>query len=595
MTESENVAPAANGESVDEKVVRQLEYYFGNINLPRDRFLQDSMKQDEGWVPIKTLLTFNRLASITTDAEVIANAVKAADSEIISISEDGQKIRRNIGNPLPENSLEYWQKIKHCTVYMKGFEQNTTLDEIMTFAKKFGQVENVLMRRTKPDRIFKGSVFITYKTREEAEKAQKDDAKFGEIELKKMMQDDYWAMKNQESKYYFGNINLPRDRFLQDSMKQDEGWVPIKTLLTFNRLASITTDAEVIANAVKAADSEIISISEDGQKIRRNIGNPLPENSLEYWQKIKHCTVYMKGFEQNTTLDEIMTFAKKFGQVENVLMRRTKPERIFKGSVFITYKTREEAEKAQKDDAKFGEIELKKMMQDDYWAMKNQESKEKRQAEKMAKQAKNAAEHAEKLQAKACAKFVKGLILSIDGLPEDTSVQAIKEFFRKYGDVGFVVYESGQSKAEIRFSGAENGAQEAWDKAVAGGTDGKVLFQEKELTAKVLEGEDEEAYWTAFNASKQNKFDRANARRGRGRGRGGFGGRDRGQKRPAERDDAPKGKKIVFDDDGKPTPADAGEAKTEESKPAQDKAEPAKPAEAKAEAEKPAEAKTEQA
>ncbi|KAK6728310.1 hypothetical protein RB195_005756 [Necator americanus] len=371
--------------------------------------------------------------------------------------------------------------------------------------------------------------------------------------------------------YYFGNINLPRDKFLQDSMKQDEGWVPINTLLTFNRLAAITTDADLISNAVKASNSDIISVSEDGMKIRRNIGNPLPENSLEYWQKIKHCTVYMKGFEQNTSLDDIMTFAKKYGQVENVLMRRTKPDRIFKGSVFITYKTREEAEKAQKDDAKFGEIELTKMMQDDYWTMKNQESKQKRQAEKMAKTAKKAAEHAEKLQAKVNAHFVKGLVLSIDGLPEDSTVPGIKEFFRKFGDVGYVVYESGQSKAEIRFSGEENGAQEAWDKAVAAGTEGKVFFQEKELTGKVLEGEDEERYWTAFNASKQNKMDRRSARRGGrgGRGRGGFGAQ-RGQKRHADGDDAPKSKKIVFeDDDGNAKSKPIEDSKTEESKPAE--------------------------
>ncbi|EYC26593.1 hypothetical protein Y032_0010g853 [Ancylostoma ceylanicum] len=383
--------------------------------------------------------------------------------------------------------------------------------------------------------------------------------------------------------YYFGNINLPKDKFLQDSMKQDEGWVPIKTLLTFNRLAAITTDADVISKAVKASESDIISVSEDGLKIRRNIGNPLPENSLEYWQKIKHCTVYMKGFEQNTTLDDIMAFARKYGKVENVLMRRTKPDRIFKGSVFITYKTREEAEKAQKDDAKFGEIELTKMMQDDYWTMKNQESKEKRQAEKMAKSAKKAAEHAEKLQAKVNTHFVKGLVLSIDGLPENSTVLSIKEFFNKFGDVGYVVYESGQSKAEIRFSGEENGAQEAWNKAVAAGTEGKVVFQEKELTGKVLEGEEEEKYWNAFNASKQNKFDRQNARRGGrgGRGRGGYYGGQRGQKRPAEADNAPRGKKIVFeDDDGKAEAKPVAEVKAEAKPVAEVKPEDAKPAEA---------------
>ncbi|KAJ1367343.1 hypothetical protein KIN20_028239 [Parelaphostrongylus tenuis] len=200
MAETANVVPQQNGNNVDERVVRQLEYYFGNINLPKDKFLQDTIKNNEGWVPIKTLLTFNRLAAITKDADVISNAVKESNSEIICLSDDGLKIRRNTNNPLPENSLEYWQQVKHCTVYMKGFEANTTLDEIMDFAKKYGRVENVLMRRTKQDRIFKGSVFVTYRTRAEAEEAQKDDAKFGEIQLTKMMQDDYWTMKNQENK-----------------------------------------------------------------------------------------------------------------------------------------------------------------------------------------------------------------------------------------------------------------------------------------------------------------------------------------------------------------------------------------------------------
>ncbi|KAJ1367344.1 hypothetical protein KIN20_028240 [Parelaphostrongylus tenuis] len=171
----------------------------------------------------------------------------------------------------------------------------------------------------------------------------------------------------------------------------------------------------------------------------------------------------------------------------------------------------------------------------------------------MVKTAQKIAEHAEKLHAKANAHFVKGLILSVSGLPEDCTMAAIKEFFKKFGDVGYVVYENGQSKAEIRFAGEENGAQEAWNKAVAEGTDGKVIFQEKELIGKVLEGEEEEKYWSAFNASKQNKLDRAHSRRGGRGGRGrGCHGASRGQKRRAEGGDEPKNKKIIFEDnDGK--------------------------------------------
>lgn len=84
----------------------------------------------------------------------------------------------------------------------------------MEYAKKFGNVENVLMRRNKDDRQFKvfiinsfvillfhqGSAFVTYKTREEAESALNVEEKFGDIELVKMMQNDYWTMKNKEAK-----------------------------------------------------------------------------------------------------------------------------------------------------------------------------------------------------------------------------------------------------------------------------------------------------------------------------------------------------------------------------------------------------------
>ena len=38
-------------------------------------------------IPIGTLLTFNRLSALSKDEEVIANAVKEAESEIISLSE----------------------------------------------------------------------------------------------------------------------------------------------------------------------------------------------------------------------------------------------------------------------------------------------------------------------------------------------------------------------------------------------------------------------------------------------------------------------------------------------------------------------------
>jgi len=38
------------------KIVRQVEYYFGDLNLQRDTFLLDEMKKDEGWVSVDTMM-----------------------------------------------------------------------------------------------------------------------------------------------------------------------------------------------------------------------------------------------------------------------------------------------------------------------------------------------------------------------------------------------------------------------------------------------------------------------------------------------------------------------------------------------------------
>ena len=47
--------------SVTEKVIRQLEYYFGNANLSRDTFLMGEMAKDNGWVSIDTMLRVSNL------------------------------------------------------------------------------------------------------------------------------------------------------------------------------------------------------------------------------------------------------------------------------------------------------------------------------------------------------------------------------------------------------------------------------------------------------------------------------------------------------------------------------------------------------
>lgn len=96
---------------LEKQIIKQIEYYFGDINLPRDKFLQEKIKEDDGWVSLEVLLTFKRLASLSTDTEVIAKAMEKSEDNIVEVSEDLKKIRRHPENPVPELNDERRQQL----------------------------------------------------------------------------------------------------------------------------------------------------------------------------------------------------------------------------------------------------------------------------------------------------------------------------------------------------------------------------------------------------------------------------------------------------------------------------------------------------
>ncbi|XP_076446091.1 la-related protein 1B-like isoform X5 [Babylonia areolata] len=77
-------------ESLRSFLVKQLEYYFSDVNLARDVFLRRHMNE-EGWAPISLIATFNRMKTLTLDVQAIKEAIKK--SKDLEISEDEEKVR----------------------------------------------------------------------------------------------------------------------------------------------------------------------------------------------------------------------------------------------------------------------------------------------------------------------------------------------------------------------------------------------------------------------------------------------------------------------------------------------------------------------
>lgn len=179
---------------LEQKVLGQVEYYFGNSNLPKDKFLNQQLLKNNGWVPIQVIASFKRMQVITKDLSTVVNALKKSKS-LLQVSEDGTKVRRATPVPPPTDALPR-------TIYAKGFpEAGTTIESVRLLFADIAPVSSIVLRRTRDAaKKFKGSVFIEFETEEDAKKAA--EAKItvpGQAEpLQILSQSAYYAQKKAE-------------------------------------------------------------------------------------------------------------------------------------------------------------------------------------------------------------------------------------------------------------------------------------------------------------------------------------------------------------------------------------------------------------
>ena len=105
------------------KFLLQIEHYFGDYNLPKDKFLLEETKLNDGWVSMETMLKFKRLAALCDDASVILEILAAATSGLMEVDAAGSKIRRVPSKPVPEWNDERKAQLAKQTVYVKGFDK----------------------------------------------------------------------------------------------------------------------------------------------------------------------------------------------------------------------------------------------------------------------------------------------------------------------------------------------------------------------------------------------------------------------------------------------------------------------------------------
>ncbi|KAM6894974.1 la-related protein 7 isoform 1-T3 [Lycodopsis pacificus] len=145
-------------------VKRQVDFWFGDVNLHKDRFLKKLIDDSEdGYVDISVLASFNRMKKLTSDTKLIARAIK--NSSVVEVNLEGDKVRRQ----LPIGDVP--NDVDDRTVYVELLPKDVTHSWIERVFTKCGNVVYVSIPRYKTTGDPKGFAFIEFETEGQAQKA----------------------------------------------------------------------------------------------------------------------------------------------------------------------------------------------------------------------------------------------------------------------------------------------------------------------------------------------------------------------------------------------------------------------------------------
>jgi len=364
----------------------------------------------------------------------------------------------------------------------------------------------------------------------------KDDIKPSMLETKIIRQVEY----------YFGNINLWRDKFLKEKREEDDGWVTIECLTTFNRLQSLSMDFDVIVNALEKSKTGLLEIHPSRTKIRRSLDKPLPDQDDPILRKTsKMKTLYIKGFPQTYTLDDVQDFILS-QECHNIFIKmRLDQDKKFKGSIIVELSTIEQAKKLLNNEIKLEDQVLKIMTREDYFRYKGDKgrSNSNRSTDRGGKE--NDDEGADQEPKKL------GCVLHFKGANEETSREDLKAVFGNHGEeVEWIDFSIGETQGYVRFKNADSAKKVI--EAVKEANDGKIVIKETEIEARVIEGIEEKNYWIlAMEERKRPKFNSFRGKKRFSKGQEGF----RKRRRPWEHkektetsEENPKNSHIKFEE-----------------------------------------------
>ncbi|XP_020110377.1 la protein 1-like [Ananas comosus] len=201
------MATVSLDESKAKNVLRQVEFYFSDSNLPRDNFLKKTVEESEDeLVSLAVICSFSRmkthlgLNAATKPDEVPEEMVLAVaevlrKSSSLRVSEDGKRVGRSSELKLDE----VIEQVDSRTIAAAPLPYDVKLEDVESFFAKLAKVNSVrLPRHVSDKRHFCGSALIEFSEEEDAKKVLMEKLSFAGAELEIKPKKDFDAEREKK-------------------------------------------------------------------------------------------------------------------------------------------------------------------------------------------------------------------------------------------------------------------------------------------------------------------------------------------------------------------------------------------------------------
>uniref|UniRef100_A0A0E0NHM4 La protein 1 n=1 Tax=Oryza rufipogon TaxID=4529 RepID=A0A0E0NHM4_ORYRU len=264
------MAAATAAPSIDEakakSVLRQVEFYFSDSNLPRDKFLRETVEQrEDGLVSLALICSFARMKShlgldaavkpeTVPEETVLAVAEVLRRSQMLRISEDGKMVGRASELLKADEIIE---QVDSRTVAASPLPYNVKLEDVQSFFAQYAKVNSVrLPRHIANKKHFCGTALVEFSEEEKAKSVLENNLFFTGANLEIKPKKEFDA-ETESKKEAYEKAHPKKD-------EQNEGYP--KGLIVAFKLKRITVDGGVQQNS---ADNDTATEEETPKSMKK--------------------------------------------------------------------------------------------------------------------------------------------------------------------------------------------------------------------------------------------------------------------------------------------------------------------------------------